>query len=226
MTDPIPDLDADADYGDLAVPVATDEHGVVHRPDQASPDRDYICPRCTNQVYLRIIPDRRLHFVHRSHADTATCADLRRQEIERAKQEALLRSEDERRAREAASAVRAELARLRAAAHEADPDRPMVPVVDDSTPPRTDLWSVMRQAERDRDAAINRQRVAIDAEFGIYGRIHDAVSAEERTVLEQEWADNRADQERWKQVADAAEAARLEAAVALRPPKVKPTPPR
>ena len=166
----IPDLDADADYEDLAVPVAVDEHGASHRPDQASPDRDYTCPRCQNPVFLRIIPDRRLHYVHRSRTAQTTCADLRRREIEQAKQDAWQRSEDERRAREAASAARAEQARIRSSAIDAEREhlRAVMAAHDAAfaaiQPTAEELALAAEARAREQQAELDRARIAREAE--------------------------------------------------------------
>ena len=166
----IPDLDADADYDDLAVPAAVDDHGATFRPDQASPDRDYICPRCRNPVFLRVIPDRRLHFVHRSRTAQATCADLRRQEIEHAKQEAWQRSEEERRAREAASAARAEQARIRSTAIDAEREhlRAVMAAHDAAfaaiQPTPEELALAAEARAREQQAELDRARIAHEVE--------------------------------------------------------------
>jgi hypothetical protein len=109
------DINAEDDGQGLLVPVAFDEEDRKIPPDTASPDRDYRCPRCGLTVFLRIIPDRRLHFVHRSDVAGTSCAALRRTEQDLAKAQNRVTSEEEQRARDELSASRAEQARHDAA---------------------------------------------------------------------------------------------------------------
>lgn len=244
VANPIRDTDDTDKYDDLVVPEAIDGEGVVLRPNEATTGRDYTCLFCKNAVFLRLINGRRLHFVHRSKADTITCVDLRRRERE-ASQHAmrLRREEDERVALAAMTAERAERARIRSIAgvmdakqraeHDQSASERWFGQSHDAVVPRSeandsgvDLWSILRRAERERDEALQRQRASIDAEFIIYPQIEAAGSPDERAVLEQRFADIRAETIYWKQLAEAAEATRLQVAVALRPPKTKPSPTR
>lgn len=121
-------------------------------------------------MFLRIIPERRLHYVHRSRAAQMTCADLRRREHETAHQLAWQRSESERLEREAHAAARAEQARSRSAAIDtanelrradlAEHDRAFAGMA----PTPEDLAFAAEALARERQDVAERHRLAQEAE--------------------------------------------------------------